>query len=85
MNELVRDPAPRFVPTKFDRDPKRTAPGSAVTVWGNTRPAGDDNTPRAPFGLRGEKAIMHNMARHSMISHKLIKQNNDTWKQEIKL
>ena len=31
MNELVRDPAPRFVPTKFDLDPIRTAPGRAVT------------------------------------------------------
>ena len=30
MNELVRDPAPRFVPTMFDRDPLRTAPGRAV-------------------------------------------------------
>ena len=38
MNELVRDPAPRIVPTKFDRDPVRTAPGRAVTVWGNARP-----------------------------------------------
>ena len=38
MNKLVRDPAPRFVPTKFDRDPIRTAPGRAVTVWGNARP-----------------------------------------------
>ena len=58
MNELVRDPAPRIVPTKFDRDPIRTAPGRAVTVWGNARPparpAGDDNTPRAQFGLRGK-------------------------------
>ena len=53
MNELVRDPAPRIVPTKFDRDPIRTAPGRAVTVWGN-HPAGDDNTPRAQFGLRGK-------------------------------
>ena len=56
MNELVRDPAPRFVPTKFDSDPIRTAPGRAVTVWGNARPAGDDNTPRAQFGLRGKNA-----------------------------
>ena len=59
MNELVRDPAPRFFPTKFDRDPIRTVPGRAVTVWGNARPparpAGDDNTPRAQFGLRGKK------------------------------
>ena len=59
MNQLVRDPAPRIVPTKFDRDPIRTAPGRAVTVWGNARPparpAGDDNTPRAQFGLRGNK------------------------------
>ena len=31
MNELVQDPAPRFVPTKFDRDPVSTAPGRAVT------------------------------------------------------
>ena len=58
MNELVRDPAPRFVPTKFDRDPIRTAPGRVVTVWGNARPparpAGDDNTLRAQFGLRGK-------------------------------
>ena len=38
MNELVWDPAPRFVPTKFDRDPIRTAPGRAVRVWGNARP-----------------------------------------------
>ena len=39
MNKLVRDPAPRFVPTKFDHDPIRTAPGRAVTVWGNARQA----------------------------------------------
>ena len=62
MNELVRDPAPRIVPTKFDRDPIRTAPGRAVTVWGNAhppaRPAGDDNTPRAQFGLRGKKEAL---------------------------
>ena len=65
MNKLVRDPAPRFVPTKFDHDPIRTAPGRAVTVWGNARPparpparpAGDDNTPRAQFGLRGKKQL----------------------------
>ena len=38
MNKLVRDPAPRIVPTKFDRDPIKTAPGRAVTVWGNARP-----------------------------------------------
>ena len=38
MNELVRDPAPKLVPTKFDRNPIRTAPGRAVTVWGNARP-----------------------------------------------
>ena len=30
MNELVRDPALRFVPTKFDRDPVRTVPGRVV-------------------------------------------------------
>ena len=30
MNELVIDPAPRFVPTKFDRDPLRTTPGRVV-------------------------------------------------------
>ena len=59
MNKLVEDPAPRFIPTKFDRDPIRTAPRRAVMVWGNARlparPAGDDNTPRAQFGLRGKK------------------------------
>ena len=59
MNELVRDPAPRFVPAKFDHDPITTAPRRAVTVLGNARPparpAGDDNTPRAQFGLRGKK------------------------------
>ena len=38
MNELVRDPVPRFVPTQFDRDSIRTAPVRAVTVWGNARP-----------------------------------------------
>ena len=61
MNELVRDPALRLVPTKFDRDPIRTAPGRAVTVWGSdrppARPAGDDNTPRARFGLRGKNDV----------------------------
>ena len=31
MNELVRDPAPRFLPTKFDSDPVTTAPVRAVT------------------------------------------------------
>ena len=31
MNELDRDPAQRFVPTKFDRDPIRTASIRAVT------------------------------------------------------
>ena len=40
MNELVRDPAPRFVPTKFDRDPVRTAPVRAVTMLGNARSPG---------------------------------------------
>ena len=38
MKELVRDPGPRIVPTKFDRDPIRNAPERAVTVWGNARP-----------------------------------------------
>ena len=55
MNELVWDSAPRFVPTKFDRDPIRTASVRAVTVWGNARPTADDNTPRARFGLGGKK------------------------------
>ena len=31
MTELVQDAAPRFVPTKFDHDPVRTAPGRVVT------------------------------------------------------
>ena len=31
MNELVRDLAPRYVPTKFDRNRRRTAPGKALT------------------------------------------------------
>ena len=31
MNELVRDLAPRHVPTKFDRDRRRIAPGRALT------------------------------------------------------
>ena len=30
MDELVRDPAPKFVPTKFDRDLIRTAHGRVV-------------------------------------------------------
>ena len=63
MNELVRDPAPRLVPTKFDRDPIRTAPVRAVTVWGNARQAGDDNTPRGRFGLRGKKGLNKNCFR----------------------
>ena len=66
MNELVRDPAPRIVPTKFDCDPIRTVPGRAVTVWGNARPparpAGDDNTPRAQFGLRGKNQALFKTA-----------------------
>ena len=33
MNELVRDTAPRFVPTKFDHGPIRTAPRRAVTIF----------------------------------------------------
>ena len=57
MNELARDPAPRFVPTKFDRNPMRTAPGRAVTVCGKARPAGDDNTPLTQFGLRGKNLL----------------------------
>ena len=55
-NELVRGPAPRFVPTKFDRDRIRAAPVRAVTVlWPRppARPPDDNNTPRAQFGLRG--------------------------------
>ena len=31
MNELVRDLAPRYVPTKFDRNWRRIAPGRALT------------------------------------------------------
>ena len=30
-NELFRDPAPWFVPTKFDHDPRRIAPMRAAT------------------------------------------------------
>ena len=31
MNELSRDLDPRYVPTKFDRDRIRIAPGRALT------------------------------------------------------
>ena len=31
MNKLSRDPAPQYVPTKFDRNQRRIAPGRAVT------------------------------------------------------
>ena len=31
MNELVQDLAPRYVPTKFDRNRRRIAPGRALT------------------------------------------------------
>ena len=31
MNELIQNPAPRFLPTKFDRNPVKTAPVRAVT------------------------------------------------------
>ena len=30
-SELIRDPTPRFVPTKFDRDRRRNAPVRPVT------------------------------------------------------
>ena len=61
MNELVQNPAPRFVANKFDHDPIRTAPVRAVMVLGNASPAaypaGDDDTPRSRFRLRGEKIM----------------------------
>ena len=31
MNELVQDLVPRYVPTKFDRNRRRIAPGRALT------------------------------------------------------
>ena len=31
MNELVWDLAPRYVPTKYDRNQRRIAPGRALT------------------------------------------------------
>ena len=31
MNELVRDLAPRYLPTKFDRNRRRIAHGRALT------------------------------------------------------
>ena len=57
MNELVRGPAQRFVPTKFYRDPIRTAPGRAVTVWGNARPPAQQVTtiplePNSGWGVK---------------------------------
>ena len=38
MNELIQDPAPRFVPTMFDCDPIRTAPMGAVTGLSGQNP-----------------------------------------------
>ena len=60
MNELVRDPAPRIFPTKFDRDPIRTAPGRAVMVWDNARPPAQQATtiPLEPDSGWGVKIVI---------------------------
>ena len=68
MNKLVRDPAPRFVPTKFYHDPIRTAPVRALTVWGNAHPPSRQRQyPSSPIRAEGKNCTL---ARRIDRSHK---------------